>query len=162
MQSRQATETPSSYRWAAVAGGYLLLCGLAVVVLLSDLLGLLADVIGVSTEYWMFLLASPAGPIGAAVWWQLVEQRGAYSYLAGILVGLTTSLLTGGLWTGRFLQVWSVELAASRMNALLITVVLGFAAVAGVIAAVPLMYLRRRIGRGVAGEETDHSSLPGT
>jgi hypothetical protein len=136
----------SSRRWAVFAGVYLFLCGTAVAVLLSDLLGLLADVIGLSVAYWMVLLAGPVGPIGAGVWWLAVERRGAYSYLAATLFGLTATLLTGLLWTGRFIQVWSLELAAVRMTGLLILVVLGFTAVSGVLAAVPFMYLRRRVG----------------
>ncbi|ERH01657.1 MAG: hypothetical protein J07HN6_01213 [Halonotius sp. J07HN6] len=147
MDSRRAvSDTVASRRWSVFAGVYLFLCGTAVAVLLSDLLGLLADVIGLSVEYWMVVLAGPAVPIGAGVWWIAVERRGAYSYLAATLFGLTATLLTGLLWTGRFIQVWSLELAAVRMTGLLILVVLGFTAVSGVLAAVPFMYLRRRVG----------------
>ena len=153
MPSRRAI---SPRQWSLVAGIYLFLCGTAVSVLLSDLLGLLADVIGLSVGHWAGILASPAVPIGAAVWWVTVGRRGAYSYLAGTSFGFTATLLTGALWTGRFVQVWGVEMAAVRMTRLLILVVLGFTAVSGILAAVPFMYLRRRVGgrlrRGENGE----------
>jgi hypothetical protein len=124
------------------------------------LLGLLADVIGLSVEHWMVVLAGPAAPIGAGVWWIAVERRGAYSYLAATLFGLTATLLTGLLWTGRFIQVWSLELAAVRMTGLLILVVLGFTAVSGVLAAVPFMYLRRRVGLSLSRENDDRRIEP--
>ncbi|ESS09641.1 MAG: hypothetical protein A07HN63_00446 [uncultured archaeon A07HN63] len=161
MGSRRAVaDAISSRRWSVFAGVYLFLCGTAVAVLLSDLLGLLADVIGLSVEHWMVVLAGPAAPIGAGVWWIAVERRGAYSYLAATLFGLTATLLTGLLWTGRFIQVWSLELAAVRMTGLLILVVLGFTAVSGVLAAVPFMYLRRRVGLSLSRENDDRRIEP--
>lgn len=118
--------------------------GTVVALLLSEILALLADVIGLSAEYWMLVLASPTLAIGAVVWWGVVERRDSYTYLLGSAFGLITALFTGLLWTVRFILVWGFEMAAIPITAFLIVFVLGFAAIAGVLAAIPLMYVRRR------------------
>lgn len=122
--------------------------------LLSDLLALLADVIGFSTRYWMVIFASPAFAIGAVVWWMTIERRATYTYVTGGLFGLVTALLTGLLWTGQFVRFWGFEMAIIPIIAFLIVFVLGLAAVTGVLTAFPLMYARRRlINRPSRGNE---------
>lgn len=120
------------------------LCGSVVALLLTEILGLLADVIGLSTEYWIIVLASPTVVIGAAFWWVAIERRDSYTYLTGSAFGLTTALLTGLFWTAQFILLWGVEMAAIPIAAVLIVFVLGFAAITGAITALPLMYVRRR------------------
>lgn len=127
-------------------------CGTAVALLLSDMLVLLVDVIGLSTEYWMVILASPAFAIGAVVWWTTVERRDSYTYILGGAFGLITALLTGLLWTVQFLRSWGFEMAKIPIITFLIVFVLGFTAIAGAITAIPLMYTRRRLNSGVSGE----------
>lgn len=161
MDTRRAvSDAVSPKQWAVAAGVYMFLCGTVVALALSDLLQLLADVIGLSMPYWMVVLAGPTVPIGAGVWWVVVERREAVSYAAAAAFGLATALLTGVLWTARFVQVWSIEMAAVGMNTLLISVVLGFAAVSGVIVAVPLIYLRRQVERRSPSENDSHSIEP--
>lgn len=117
-------------------------CGTVIVLLLSEMVALL--VLGLSREYWMLVLASPTFVIGAVVWWIVVERRDSYTYLLGGAFGLVTALLTGLLWTGYFVLVWGVEMATIPVVAFLIAFVLGVVAVAGALAAIPLLYVRRR------------------
>lgn len=127
------------------------ICGVVVTLILSDLLSLLADVIGLSTGYWMVIVASPAFAIGAVVWWATVERRQSYSYLVGGAFGLVTALLTGLLWTAQFIRFWGVEMAEIPIIGFLILLVLGLTAIAGVAVALPLMYARRRLNSDPSG-----------
>jgi hypothetical protein len=135
----------SSKQWSLYAGLYTFVCATAVALALSDLLALLADMIGLSPEYWMLVLASPAFAIGAATWWVAVERRGSYTYLLAGAFGLLTALFTGLLWTAQFVRVWGVEMVTVPIVAFFVLFVLGFASVAGLLAGVPLMYARRRV-----------------
>lgn len=141
--------TPAT-TWAAYAGGYLFVCGTATAFLLADLLRLLADVIGLPAGLGLVILASPALGIGAGTWWAFVERRGAYSYPAGGLVGFLTALLTGLVWTARFVSAWGVEMVAIPIVAFLVVFVLGVVGVAGGLTGLPLMYARRRSRAGLA------------
>lgn len=140
----------SSRRWSLYAGFYMFICGTVVAVLLSDMLSLLADVIGLPTKFWMVIVAGPAFAVGAGVWWVVIERHSAYTYRRGSAFGLLTALLTGGLWTAQFIRIWGVEMAEIPIIAFFILFVLGFAAIAGVLTAVPLMYARRRQGTELA------------
>jgi hypothetical protein len=145
--------TDSSRNWSLSAGLYMFLCGVVVALLLSDLVSLLADVIGLSTGYWMVIVASPAFAIGAVVWWVTVERRQSYSYLVGGAFGLVTALFTGLLWTAQFIRFWGVEMAEIPIIGLLILLVLGLTAIAGIVVALPLMYARRRLNDDSAGSK---------
>lgn len=79
------------------------------------------------------------------VWWTAVERRDSYTYLLGGVVGLTTALFTGLLWTVQFIRFWGVEMASIRTIAFLIVFVLGAVSLAGVLTGIPLMYTRRRL-----------------
>lgn len=131
--------------WSVVAGCYLFLMATAVALLLSDVLTLFGEVIGLPTGYGLVILASPALPIGATAWWAVVERRGAYAHLRGALVGLLTALLTGLVWVARFVAVWGVEMVAVDVVTLLASFVVGVAAVAGAIVGLPLIHARRRL-----------------
>ena len=131
-------------RWALYAGGYMFICATVVGIVLSDILSLFAEVISLSIAYWPMIVASPAFVIGAVVWWVIVERRALYTYFPGALFGLTTALVTGILWTTQFIRVWGFEMVLVPEVALLIAIVLGVAAIAGVFTSVPLMYARRR------------------
>ncbi|WP_262177547.1 hypothetical protein [Haloarcula laminariae] len=140
---RSTVDSPRS--WSLSAGLYMFICGTVVTVLLSDILGLLADVIGLPSEYWMVILASPTFAIGAVVWWTLIERRGSYTYVLGSVFGLVTALFTGVLWTGQFILIWGIEMAEVPVVAFLIGFVIGIVAIAGVLTALPLMYARRHL-----------------
>ncbi|WP_312907056.1 hypothetical protein [Natronosalvus caseinilyticus] len=121
-------------------------CGTATALVLSDMLSLLSDVIGISTDYWMVVLASPAFAIGTIVWWTTVERRDSYTYLWGGAFGLITALLMGFLWTVQFIVFWGFEMASIPIISFLILFVLGTVAIAGSLAGIVLMYARRRLG----------------
>ncbi|MFB6152743.1 MAG: hypothetical protein ABEJ27_00680 [Halodesulfurarchaeum sp.] len=121
--------------------------GIVVAFLLSDMLGLLADVIGLPTGYWMIVFASPAFAFGAVSWWIVIERRESYTYFLGGAFGLLTALLTGLLWTAQFIRVWGVEMTRIPIIGFLIVFVLVVATIAGVLTALPLMYARRRLNR---------------
>lgn len=134
-----------STKWSIASGIYLFLGATAVAYLLSDLLTLLGEVIGLPPGLALAVMASPALLIGAAAWWVVVERRAAYAYRYGGLVGLLTALLTGLVWVARFVDVWGVEMATVDIVSFLVAFVLGVAAVAGALVGLPLMYARRRL-----------------
>lgn len=109
------------------------------------MLSLLAEAIGLPTEYWMVILASPTLATGAGVWWTVIEWHGTYTYRRGSAFGLVTALFSGLLWTVQFIRSWGFEMAEIPIIAFIIVFVLGFAAIAGVLTAIPLMYARRRL-----------------
>lgn len=138
------TVSPSK-KWSIAAGLYLFCWAAAVAFLLSDILTLLGEVIGLPPGFALAIVASPALLIGAAAWWAVVERRAAYAYRLGGLVGLLTALLTGLVWLARFVDVWGVEMVAVDIVAVLVAFVLGVAAVVGALVGLPLMYARRRL-----------------
>lgn len=142
----ESNDSPS-VTWSVAAGFYAFVWGVVVSSMLSDVTGLFSEVVGLQVPYWMVVLASPALLVGAGVWWTLVERRGSYGYGFGALFGLVTALVVGLLWTVRFVDVWGVEMLVVTMVAALAALVVGLAAVAGVVVGLPLMYVRRRIGR---------------
>lgn len=144
------TGVPPSTKWSVYAGLYMFVWATATAFLLSDVLGLLADAIGLPAPFAMVILASPALVIGAATWWAVVERRDAYSYRLAGAFGLVTALLTGVVWTVRFVTVWGVEMLVIPIVSLLVLLVLGIAVVAGVVTGLPLMYARRRLSHGLA------------
>ena len=134
-----------SIQWSVYAALYMFIWGTAIAFLLSDLLTLLADVIGLPAGYAMAILASPVLVIGTLVWWILVERRGSYTYLLGATFGLVTALLTGLLWTARFVDIWGSEVLTADVIPFLVVFVLGVTTVTGVLTGIPLMYARRRL-----------------
>lgn len=141
----------SSRNRSLSAGLYMFVCAVLVALLLSDVLSLLADGLGLPTGYWMVILASPAFAIGTVVWWVAIERRNSQSYLLCGAFGLATAGLTGLLWTAQFVRFWGVEMAEVPAVGFLIVLVLGITAIAGVVVALPLMYARRRLRRDPAG-----------
>ncbi|MFC5279681.1 hypothetical protein ACFPM1_13065 [Halorubrum rubrum] len=148
----------SSRRWSILAGVYAFGCATLTATLLSNVLGVFAEVIGLPAALSMPLLASPALVAGAAIWWAIVERRGAYTYLAGAAFGLLTALATGAAWTVRFVSIWSVEMLAAGPVPLLVGVVLGATALAGTLVGVPFAYVRRR-GASRSNSPTTANSL---
>jgi len=138
------SESSSPRRWALVAGAYAFGCATLTAFALSSALGLFAEVIGLPTALSMPLLATPALVAGAVVWWALVERRERVTYVRGAAFGLLTALITGALWTVRFVSVWSVEMLTAGPVPLLVGFVFGAVAVAGVLVGLPITYVRRR------------------
>jgi hypothetical protein len=128
------------------SGVYLFLWGVGLAAALSDMLRLLADAIGLPRGYWMFLIAAPVLVLGPGLWWWLVERRRAYGYRWGGLFGLVAAVLTGLLWTARFVSVWGFEMIALSMVAILAALVLGIVALAGLLTGLVFMAGRRRFG----------------
>ena len=135
---------PPSQRWALIAGVYAFGCATLTAFVLSDMLGLFAEVIGLPTVFAMPLLATPALVAGAGLWWALVERRGTVTYPRGAAFGLLTALVTGALWTARFAFVWGPEMLTAGPVPLLVGFVLGVVAVAGVLVGLPIAFVRRR------------------
>jgi len=135
-------------RWSIYAGLYTFGCGTATALVLSDVLRVLADVIGLPARYAMLVLATPALLIAPAVWWALVERRGSYTYPRGVAFGVLTALGTGLVWMARFVSVWGPEMVAVPMVGVLVLLVVGLVVVAGAVTGLPLMYARRRLDGG--------------
>lgn len=146
-----ASSVSPSIHWSLYAGLYMFICGTVTALLLNDLLGLLGDVIGLPPVFSLVIFASPALVVGTVVWWALVERRTSYTYLVGGTFGLITALLTGLLWTVRFVSVWGVEMLAAEIILVLVGFVLGMITIAGVLTGLPLMYARRRLDRRLSG-----------
>ncbi|MGQ3327901.1 MULTISPECIES: hypothetical protein [Halorubrum] len=141
---RSEFELSSPRRWTLIAGVYAFGCATVTALLLSDMLGLFAEVIGLPAALSMPLLASPALVAGAGLWWALVERLGTVTYPRGAAFGLLTALLTGAVWTGRFVLVWGPEMLTAGPVPLLVGFVLGAVAVAGVLVGLPITFVRRR------------------
>ncbi|RAW46501.1 hypothetical protein DQW50_03660 [Halorubrum sp. 48-1-W] len=134
----------SPQRWSLLAGGYAFCCATVTAVLLADVLGLFAEVIGLPAVLSIPLLASPALVAGAGFWWMLVERPASYTYPRGAVFGLLTALATGAVWSGRFVAVWGVEMLTAGPVPLLVGFVLGATALAGTLVGLPFAYVRRR------------------
>jgi len=147
MESPSPSGFPSSQRWSLFAGVYAFGCATLTAFLLSDVLGLFAEVIGLPAMVSLPLLAAPALVAGAGIWWSLVERRGDATYVRGAGYGLLTALITGGLWTARFAAVWGIEMLTAGPVPLLVGFVLGVVAVAGVLVGLSFTYARRRARR---------------
>lgn len=126
-------------------------CATLVALALNDVLVLLADVIGLPVTYAIPLLALPALPSGALVWWVVVERRGSRSFRFGSVYGALTALLTSALWTARFVSVWGREMLAATGVRYLVGFVFAVVLVAGAITGLPMMYARRRLAPEPAG-----------
>ena len=137
-------EARSSRRWSIFAGVYAFACAALTASLLSTVLDVFAEVIGLPTALAVPILATPALVAGTAVWWALVERRGSVTYVRGAAFGLCTALITGGFWTARFASVWSVEMLTAGPVPLLVGFVFGAVAVAGILVGLSFTYARRR------------------
>lgn len=157
MSDSLRAESPPTLRWSLYAGLYAFGCAALTAFLLSDVLGPFAEVIGLPLAAAMPLLGTPALVVGAVVWWALVERRDAPTYPRGAAFGLLTALLTGALWTVRFVSVWSVEMLTAGLVPLLVGVVFGAVAVAGVLVGLPITYVRRRSRRASEAAATANS-----
>lgn len=146
-----------SPRWSLLAGAYAFAFGAVAARLLSTVLRVFAQVVGLPESFPVPLLAAPALPVGAAVWWLLVERRRAYTYRAGVAYGAFTALGTGICWTAWFLVVWSVDLLAAGRTPLLVGLVIGVTTVIGALMGPPMVFLRRRIRAGSEPEPTANS-----
>ncbi|RLM72599.1 hypothetical protein [Halorubrum sp. Atlit-26R] len=153
-----ATGARSSRRWSLFAGAYAFCCAAFTASLLSTVLDLFGEVIGLPTALVVPILAAPALFAGAIVWWALVERRGTVTYLRGAAFGLLTALVTGILWTARFVSVWSPEMLAAGPVRLLVGFVFAAVAVAGAVVGLPITYVRRR-SRGASDGPATANSL---
>ncbi|WP_423996764.1 hypothetical protein [Halorubrum trapanicum] len=153
-----ATGARASRRWSLFAGVYAFCCAAFTAASLSTVLGLFGEVIGLPTALIAPILAAPALFAGPLVWWALVERRGTVTYLRGAGFGLLTALVTGVLWTARFVSVWSPEMLAADPVRLLVGFVFAAVAVAGVVVGLPITYVRRR-SRGASDGPATANSL---
>ena len=138
----------ASQRWSLLAGAYAFGCAALTALSLSTVLGLFAEVVGLPTTFATPILAAPAFLVGASVWWALVERRA---------FGLLTALVTGLVWTARFVSVWSPELLAAEPVRLLVGFVFAAVAVASVLVGLPITYVRRRTREPSDGPATAKS-----
>lgn len=131
-------------RWTLFAGVYAFGCGAITARLLSGLLRVFVEVIGLPASFPVPLLAAPALLVGSGVWWLLVERNAAYTYVIGVAYGLLTAFGTGLLWTAWFVVVWGVDLLAAGPTPLLVGLVLALTTVAGALIGPPILFFRRR------------------
>lgn len=150
MGSRASSKSvdPATVRWSMYSGVYLFVWGVGLAAALSDILRLLADAIGLPRGYWMVVIAAPVLVLGPGLWWGLVERRRAYAYRWGGLFGLVIAVMTGLLWTVRFVSVWGLEMIGVTPVLILAAVVLGIVALAGLLTGIVFMACRRRFGPG--------------
>jgi hypothetical protein len=136
----------SSTAWSLCAGGYAFGCAAALVSFLGAPVETVATALTLPSDSAV-LVAAPATPFGAVVWWALVERRRAHSYLAGGAAGLVTALLTVALWTVWAATVWGPRLV--WVAGILVGAALAVSLPVGAAAGVPLMIVRRRVGSSV-------------
>ena len=152
-----ATGARSARRWSLLAGAYAFCCAALTAASLSTVLDLFGEVIGLPAPFVAPILAAPALFAGALVWWALVERRGTVTYLRGAAFGLLTALVTGIVWTARFVSVWSPEMLAADPVRLLVGFVFAAVAAAGVVVGLPITYVRRRRRGSSDGPATANS-----
>lgn len=128
--------------WSIAAGGYAYLVGTLMLVSLSPVAETMGPIVGLPEDYVVFLMATPAAVIGAAVWWAFVERSNAYSYPLGAAFGGLTAVLTVVAWVLTFVAVWGVRLVLTGW--LLVAAVLAVTVIAGLVSGLPLMSARRR------------------
>ena len=134
--------------WAAFAGLYMFIIALILTSSLYSILSVFAEVISLSVTNLGVVFAIPALVFGAGIWWKIVERRDARLYRHGVIVGVTTALLTGLVWTTVFVAVWGFEMLIVPMNAFLIVLVLSIAALVGGLTSLPLMFARHQLNGG--------------
>ncbi|QWC19890.1 hypothetical protein [Halorubrum sp. 2020YC2] len=144
MERSVSSGSALSRRWSILAGVHALGCGAVTAGLLSDVLRVFTEVIGLSESFPVPLLAAPALLVGGGLWWAVVERRAAYTYPAAVAYGAFTALGTGLVWTAWFLVVWSVDLLAAGPTPLLVGLVLALTAAAGALIGPPMLFARRR------------------
>lgn len=141
------TSSPSARRsstvWSLCAAGYAFGCAAALVSVLGTPVETVATALTLPSDSTV-LVAAPATPFGAVVWWALVERRRAHSYLAGGAAGLVTALLTVAFWSVWAATVWGPRLV--WVTGLLVGAALAVSLPVGAVAGVPLMIARRRVG----------------
>jgi high-affinity Fe2+/Pb2+ permease len=143
-----ASDPAPSRRWSVLAGVYAFGCGAVTALVLSAVLRVFAQVIGLPESLPVPLLAAPALLVGGVVWWALVERRATYTYPAGMWYGALTALLTGFVWTTWFLVVWSVDLLIAGPTLLLVALVFALTTLAGTLIGPPMIFVRRRYAGG--------------
>jgi hypothetical protein len=139
--------------WSLSAGGYAFGCAAALVSFLGTPVETVATALTLPSDAPTVLVAVPAAAFGAVVWWALVEQRRAHSYLAGGAAGLVTALLTVVFWTVWAATVWGPRLV--WVTGVLVGAALAVSLPVGFLAGVPLMVVRRRVGSSATTTATD-------
>ncbi|QUO47228.1 hypothetical protein [Halorubrum ruber] len=152
-----ASDRSSARRWSLYAGAYAFACGAVTAELLSTVLRVFTQVVGLPETFPVPLLAAPALLVGGGVWWLLVERPERYTYPAGVAYGALTALGTGLCWTAWFLVVWSVDLLAAGPTPLLVALVIGLTTAAGALIGPPILFVRRRSRAGSAADATANS-----
>lgn len=149
---RSASGVSPSTKWSLYAGIYAFLCAGLLLLVISQVATLVADVLVLPTDSVLWL-AVPVPVIGALVWWGVVERRGNFSYPRGGAVGLISALLAVGFWLLRAATVW--ELQGVLAGWPLVFVVLVPTVPAALLAGLPIMYARKQLGdvrlNGVTG-----------
>lgn len=125
------------------AGVYTFVCATLMLLLLGPISDTLVEILALPTDYSSFLMAGPTLVVGTAVWWVVVERRGAYTYPVGAVFGLLTALLTVLFWLLVFAVVWEAGLVLT--GGLLIGFVLAVAVPIGLVVGLSAMYARRRL-----------------
>jgi hypothetical protein len=138
--------------WSLCAGGYAFGCAAALVSFLGNPVETVATALTLPADGSAVFVAAPAAAFGAVGWWVLVERRRTHSYLAGGAVGLVTALLTVAFWTVWAAAVWGPRLVP--VAGLLVGAALAVSLPVGVVAGVPLMIVRRRVGASTAPTAT--------
>lgn len=147
---RSASRFSTPTKWSVIAGGYLLLCAAGLLLVLSQVTALVAELLGLPTGSPLGL-AAPAPIVGAVAWWAGVERSDAFTYRYGGVVGLVTALLTVLFWLLWGVTVWGIDGVLAGWP--LIVAVLVPTLPVGVIAGLPLMYARRRLRDPMADTE---------
>ncbi|WP_161631411.1 hypothetical protein [Candidatus Halobonum tyrrellensis] len=131
--------------WSIFAGLYAFGCGTLPILWLGSVTTAFADYFGVPGDEAL-LLASPALAVGAVLWWRLVERPTNYRYRESVAFGVLTAVGTVLLWVGwlavidwRWLTVYPVPLV--------IAFLLGVTVLVGIVSSLPLMFVRRRLGK---------------
>lgn len=147
-----------SVKWSMYAGAYAFLCGALLLLPLGFVANALVMILPLPNVATAVVVPGSSALVGAAVWWVVVERREAYTYLFGGLVGLVTVLATVLFWMVVIAVVWGLWSLQIAGTGLVILFVLAVATPVGVVAGMPIMYARRRLGTAPRSRESSIGS----
>jgi hypothetical protein len=147
---------PSGSRgWSVAAGGYAGCSAAVLLAVLSPIATTLGSLLDLPAGTEPVVFAAPVVPVGAAVWWLLVERAERYTLLRGSAAGVATAALAVAVWVGTFMAVFGPALVQRG------DVVIGFL-LAGGVAVGSLQGLTAMVARGRLAtdrsEETDRTA----
>lgn len=132
-----------SIKWSIYAGIYGFLSSLLILSILGSIASTLIKILGLQTDYSIFLMSLPVLFISPIIWWLVVERWDKYTYLFGGFTGVLTAFFTVFFWVSIFIVVWSPLLVLTGWFLILFILIISIPT--AFILGLTLMYARRSL-----------------